>query len=1099
MKRTNHFLILWALLAATAGVQGATPRSDQFLRAIQFTPGTPTDDRPLHPDFGKARMDTIWYGGHDGNGYAVEGGVWDFEDGQGGGDLQGWYGVDLTENTGAHWGARVTADDFDCPAEAPIIDAGLGNSGQLWFGKHGEAADQGCWVCDAGGDCSDPASRVGYANNLCQQADSPPLPYSDGDITLRFDYFLDCEGHPYDFVRVQLVPIVTGFEETPVLIKNVDDGTGGNIGSPDEPAAFFETLSASAIPGGTTSFKVRFEFTSDGGWSDEDAGGNICSTFGPFGADSIVVTETGAGELAAYDFEEGDEGFSFAHCPGVGDFVDIHPLDDYTLLEPCDCGLDGWILAYHDENFEHPGDSDGSGTGQANVAVSPIVDRSDHPAPDFNDIFYEADLYAWLPLNNGVLYRPGAQYYPWTCTESGFTGWSPRIGQDTWWYWGDPICYKNRNNFTVDGVPGNADLYRVMLEVLSCCYCFGIGDDCTGVTNETPLLDNIRFGLSGMRDVPVITLDTWGLQDGFSSFGRLDPSHTGRSDDAIVDAGSEPPFVLADSLGIAGPVVSGDTDPWEAYLWFRIHRKGPRQDEIPAYAAWKARLAGDVETDFVSVRMDSSQLGSNVFPNKYCSFAHPSDPFYAGDPEADERSDLNEILPDLVFTSGTRIDYFVTANYLGSAEKFFLPDTAGGGFLEYEILPSMRLDNQHIVWPCVLYWDAYNRGAQEFIEPALESILPRVPGDGPNHDRYDELGASSNFNGSSIYRLGVGANNGGTLAQLLGYRTIICNTGTFDTGATEESDWIGAEDWLRTTICDVSFTRQAFIANGDEIAGIIEHLRPSFLTGTLGTIFDCSPYREPDCPSGTTSDSSFCVSLFEAAGAPYGPLAPYYALGNGCPNIFTFSVLSPTGEGMGNRSWLDYDALPPPDGKGIVEFAQIVNDQATSLGNYRSVVDGYSYHHITTTFDTETNSCETDSAGRVDAIANEVAAALDWSFGGSVPAFCDNPCLSTTDAPDTGGSVELSVNRLYQNEPNPFNPRTAVRFSVASREPVELRVFDVGGRLVRTLVERPMDAGLHTVVWDGTDNEGHRVGSGIYWTRLEVGDYASSMKMVLLK
>jgi hypothetical protein len=44
-----------------------------------------------------------------------------------------------------------------------------------------------------------------------------------------------------------------------------------------------------------------------------------------------------------------------------------------------------------------------------------------------------------------------------------------------------------------------------------------------------------------------------------------------------------------------------------------------------------------------------------------------------------------------------------------------------------------------------------------------------------------------------------------------------------------------------------------------------------------------------------------------------------------------------------------------------------------------------------------------------------------------------------------------------------------------------------------------MDAGLHTVVWDGRDNKGHRVGSGIYWSQLEVGDYVSNKKMVLVK
>jgi hypothetical protein len=44
-----------------------------------------------------------------------------------------------------------------------------------------------------------------------------------------------------------------------------------------------------------------------------------------------------------------------------------------------------------------------------------------------------------------------------------------------------------------------------------------------------------------------------------------------------------------------------------------------------------------------------------------------------------------------------------------------------------------------------------------------------------------------------------------------------------------------------------------------------------------------------------------------------------------------------------------------------------------------------------------------------------------------------------------------------------------------------------------------MDGGLHTVVWDGTDNASHKVGSGVYWSQLKVGDYVSTKKMILLK
>jgi flagellar hook assembly protein FlgD len=60
-------------------------------------------------------------------------------------------------------------------------------------------------------------------------------------------------------------------------------------------------------------------------------------------------------------------------------------------------------------------------------------------------------------------------------------------------------------------------------------------------------------------------------------------------------------------------------------------------------------------------------------------------------------------------------------------------------------------------------------------------------------------------------------------------------------------------------------------------------------------------------------------------------------------------------------------------------------------------------------------------------------------------------------------------------------------------------IYDVNGRQVRTLVNGTMDAGTHQVVWDGTNDDGHKVGSGVYWSQMKAGSYVSSKKMVILK
>jgi hypothetical protein len=89
---------------------------------------------------------------------------------------------------------------------------------------------------------------------------------------------------------------------------------------------------------------------------------------------------------------------------------------------------------------------------------------------------------------------------------------------------------------------------------------------------------------------------------------------------------------------------------------------------------------------------------------------------------------------------------------------------------------------------------------------------------------------------------------------------------------------------------------------------------------------------------------------------------------------------------------------------------------------------------------------------------------------------------------------------LEQNVPNPFNPRTSIRFYLPARTDVRLDVYDVHGALVRRLARGVFDTGEHAVEWDGTDSSGNSVASGFYVYRLVTdGRAAQSRKMMLLK
>ena len=88
---------------------------------------------------------------------------------------------------------------------------------------------------------------------------------------------------------------------------------------------------------------------------------------------------------------------------------------------------------------------------------------------------------------------------------------------------------------------------------------------------------------------------------------------------------------------------------------------------------------------------------------------------------------------------------------------------------------------------------------------------------------------------------------------------------------------------------------------------------------------------------------------------------------------------------------------------------------------------------------------------------------------------------------------------LYAAAPNPFNPRTTIRFDLPRTGAVTLAVYDVSGRKVRTLVDGPVGAGARAITWDGKDAAGHDVGSGIYLYRLETDRFRQTRKMALLK
>jgi hypothetical protein len=88
---------------------------------------------------------------------------------------------------------------------------------------------------------------------------------------------------------------------------------------------------------------------------------------------------------------------------------------------------------------------------------------------------------------------------------------------------------------------------------------------------------------------------------------------------------------------------------------------------------------------------------------------------------------------------------------------------------------------------------------------------------------------------------------------------------------------------------------------------------------------------------------------------------------------------------------------------------------------------------------------------------------------------------------------------LFQNYPNPFNPSTTIRYTLPKSEFVTLKVYDILSQEVRTLANGKQAAGIKSLLWDGRDNTGKAVSSGIYIYRLHAADYVKNRKMVLIR
>ncbi len=193
----------------------------------------------------------------------------------------------------------------------------------------------------------------------------------------------------------------------------------------------------------------------------------------------------------------------------------------------------------------------------------------------------------------------------------------------------------------------------------------------------------------------------------------------------------------------------------------------------------------------------------------------------------------------------------------------------------------------------------------------------------------------------------------------------------------------------------------------------------------------------------------------------------FYAFG-GCPIINGFDVLEKTAFGKYALSYPVYNATN--------RYAAIASTQLNPAGfSVYTLWFGFSYQSIR-------DDVNTAPIDRFEIMRD----ATSWMQG-------------VTNAARHSGGRAPKFTKLAQNFPNPFNPSTTIKFDLKEKGLVTLKVYNVAGQLVRTLVDGVRDAASYSIAWDGRNNIGSTVASGIYFYKMETKDFSQTRKMVLLR
>ncbi len=668
-----------------------------------------------------------------------------------------------------------------------------------------------------------------------------------------------------------------------------------------------------------------------------------------------------------------------------------------------------------------------------------------------------------MPLANGIFAVWHVRSYT---AANGWTGWQDNnfVYYSATGAWG---------NFTVDVTDmllQNPDSVQIAMGVLDLHTVFGFpGGDAT----PAPLYDNVYFKKYVIGG-PVLSTRTIDLaSDGFP----VDGSKTGSVRfDANIDK-DQNVLVPGDSITVdVTAVIPGTTVDFASIKMQVAHLVNP---DFAAARANGLALVGatlfgtDPQTGWdiytYSVQGDSTFTSAGGLVTDRYNFDLPDGTGNAY--HADEDS--------LIF-GGDVIHYYIEAtDNLGNTQTLpsdiagftdFTEGTQYSRVFTVRALPTIVGGSQ----PTVLFWNDFGHrgGENEYLQAFRQNGMI----EGQDYDTYTTKGPSSGV-GNGLGSAGFHGANG---AQLDGYDCLIYVAGDLSkftisdgtgAGTNDFSNDVGTlEAWINQASATVS-RHAAFF--GDDIGESMDGggaTTTNFLNNVMGVTFvsaDVGPKIDNQTSpvvASTGNDPSF-VSSFVAYG--------------GCLVINDFDELAANGAApvMTHRFTKPGGLAYSPDVPAAFEWyreagvADGVNDIFTNVFPYDLLF-----------VRNDLNLPGNGTSARAQLLA-EIFASWGKNVGG--------PAIGTSDLPK-----KLVVK---QNFPNPFNPSTTIKFALPAKGQVSVKVYNVKGALVTTLVDGVLDAGEHSVIWNGKDAHGAPVSTGVYLYKVHTQGSDVVKKMALIK